>query len=99
MISDAEQPLSSDELAELRQYAGERIRLWRKRALYSTLALIVSCASVYPFLAGHALHQYCDSWGKFLVLLSMGLLVVFALCNSFWYNAWQALRDVEKGLR
>ena len=58
MITDAEQPLRADELAELRRYAGKRIRLWRKRALYSTLARLLSCASVYPFLAGHALHEH-----------------------------------------
>ena len=95
-MRDSEQPCSADELAELRQYAGNYIRLWRKRALYSTLAFVSSCASVYPFLAGHALHEHWESLGKYLVLLSMGLLLVFVLCNASWYNAWQALRDVEK---
>jgi hypothetical protein len=52
---------------------------------------------VYPFLEGHPLHQYWESFGKYLVLLSMAMLVVFVLCTGFFYSAWQALRDVEKG--
>jgi hypothetical protein len=98
MLNDAEQPPMADELVELRQCAGATIRLWRKRGLYATSAFLLSCASVYPFLEGHALHNHWNSIGS-LVLLSMGLLLVFVLCNAFWYNAWQALRDVEKGRR
>jgi|ERR1700733_1318455 hypothetical protein len=97
MMTNSEQLLSADELAELRQYAGKQIRLWRQRALFSTLVLLLSCASVYPFLAGHALQGHWGSFGKYLVLLSMGLLLVCVLCNAFWYNSWQALRDAEKG--
>jgi hypothetical protein len=51
---------------------------------------------VYPFLKGHPLHEYWESFGKYLVLLSMATLVVFVLCTGFFYSAWQALRDVEK---
>lgn len=97
MIPNPEGPPNNEELAELRQYAGKRIRLWRKRALYSTLALTLSCASVYPFLAGHALYEHWDSLARYLVLLSMGLLLVFVFSIATWYSAWQALRDVENG--
>jgi len=96
MITVAEQPLPADELFELRRYAGKQIRLWRKRALLSTFAFLLSCGSVYPFLAGHALHEHWDSLGKYLLMLSMGLLPVFVMCNGSWYNAWQALRDLER---
>jgi hypothetical protein len=99
MLNDAKQPPTADELVELRQYAEATIRFWRKRGLYATSAFLLSCASVYPFLAGHAFHSYWNSVGRYLVLLSMGLLLVFVLCSSFWYNAWQALRDVQKGKR
>jgi len=59
-------------------------RLWRKRTLYSGTALFLSSASVYPFLAGHSLHGHWDSIGKYLVLMSMGLLFVFLCCAVCW---------------
>jgi len=59
-------------------------RLWRKRTLYSGTALFLSSASVYPFLAGHSLHGHWDSIGKYLVLMSMGLLFVLLCCAVCW---------------
>jgi len=96
-IFDSESPLSEQEMLEVRQYARERIGLWRRRSVYSTVAFLLSCAGVYPFLEGHPLHKYWESFGKYLVLVSMAMLVVFVLCTGFFYSAWQALRDVEKG--
>src|SRR5271168_5190176 len=96
-IFDAsEDPLNDEEVGEVRQYANERIRLWKRRSVYSGLAFFLSCASVGPFLDGHSLHAYWQLFGKYLVLLSMGLLVVFVYCAAFWYNAWAALRDVTE---
>ena len=96
-IFDAESPLSDEEIVEVRQYARERIGLWRKRSLYSTVALLLSCGFVYPFLEGHPLHRYWESFGKYLIIVSMTLLVVFVYCTGLFWSAWQALRDVEKG--
>jgi len=93
---DSESPLSDQEMLEVRQCAKERIGLWRRRSIYSTVALLLSCASVDPFLKGHPLHEHWESFGKYLVLLSMAMLVVFVLCTGFFYSAWQALRDAEK---
>ena len=97
MIFDTPEPLNEEEMVEIRRQAGERIGLWRKRALYSTVALLLNCAFVYPFLEGHPLHKYWESFGKYLILVSMGLLVVFVFCTGLFWSAWQALRDVEKG--
>jgi hypothetical protein len=97
MIFDTEGPLSDEEMGEVRQYAKERIGLWRRRSLYSTVALLASFACVYPFLYGNLLHKYWDSFGKYLILVSMTLLVVFVYCTGLYWSAWQALRDVEKG--
>jgi hypothetical protein len=97
MIFDSESPLSEQEMLEVREYAKERIGLWRRRSIYSVVALATSCASVIPFSNGHSLHAHAEPFGRLLVLLSMGLLVVFVLCTGFFYSAWQALRDVEKG--
>jgi hypothetical protein len=95
-IFDAESPLSNEEMSDVRQYAVERIAVWRNRPLYSTAALVLTCAFIYPFLAGHPLHEYWESFGKYLIFVAMALLVVFVLCTGFWYSARQALRDVEK---
>jgi len=96
-IFDAESPLSDEEMSEVRQYAAGRIAVWRMRSLYSIVALLLSCASVIPFSKGDGLHAYAEPFGRLLVYLSMAMLVVFVLCTGFWYSAWQALRDVEKG--
>lgn len=98
-IFDSESPLSDQEMWEVRQYAKERIGLWRSRSICSAVVLLLCCASVFPFLKGHPLHKYWESFGKYLILLSMALLVVFVLCTGFFYSAWQALCDLEKGQR
>jgi hypothetical protein len=96
-IFDTESPLSDGEMEEVRQYAKGRIGLWRRRSLYATIALGLSCASVIPFSKGHSLHGHAEPFGRLLVLLSMALLVVFVYCTGLLWSAWQALRDVEKG--
>lgn len=84
----------SDEkkMGELRHY----VEMWR-RFLTSTFTLLLTCALVYPFLAEHSLHEYWESIGKNLVLLSMVLLLVWGWCATVFYNAWLALRTAEKG--
>ena len=96
MIFDTPEPLNDEEMVEVRKYAGRRIRLWRRRSLYSAVALLLSCASVVPFSKGYSLHAHSEPFGRLLVYLSMAMLVVFVLCTGFFYSAWQALRDVEK---
>jgi hypothetical protein len=92
----ADDPLSEGQSEEVRRYAKAVIGLWKKRSLYSGVGLFLSCASVAPFLYGHALHAHWNSIGKYLLLLSMGLLPVFVYCAAMWWNAWSALRDVTK---
>ncbi len=96
-IFDAESRLSDEEMLEVRQYAAEQIAAWRRRSLYSTAALALTCVVIYPFLAGHPLHSHWESFGKYLIFVAMALLILWALCAGFFYSARQALRDVEKG--
>jgi hypothetical protein len=96
-IFDTDSPLSDADMVEIREYAKERIGLWRKRALYSAVALFLSCALVIPFSKGHSLHAHAEPFGRLLVYLSMALFVVCIYCAGFFWSAWQALRDVEKG--
>ena len=91
-----EQPPSDEDLAEVREIGQKEIRVWRRRAAFSTIALAMSIALVYPFLKGRMLYQYWGSVGQYLVYAAMALLVVFVYCTGMFYSAWQALRDVEK---
>jgi hypothetical protein len=98
-VLDSDGPLSDQEMLEVQQYAKERISLWRRRSIRSIVAFLLSCLGTYPFLQGHPLHEYWGAFGKYLVLVSMAMLVVFVFCTGFFYSAWRALREVEKGQR
>jgi hypothetical protein len=91
-----EAPLSDEELAAARRDARETLRLWKKRAAYSTAAFFLSCASVAPFLYGYPLHAYWETFGKYLVLLSMVLLLPFGICTGIAISSWMHLRDLQK---
>jgi hypothetical protein len=88
---------SKAEIAGARQDAEEYLRTWKKRAFYATAAFFLSCASVSPFLYGHPLHAHWESFGKYLVLLSMALLVPFVVCVGIAANSWFFLRSLKKG--
>lgn len=97
MIYDTtETPLSDDELLAVRGNARARLRLWRRRALYSTGAFLLSCGAVFPFLEGHSLHAHWEAFGKYLLFLPMALLLVLLYCNGLWWSAWQAKRNLER---
>ncbi len=91
MFNRYENP-DGEKMGELRHYV-----VWRRRFLTSTFTLLLSCVLVYPFLAGHSLHEYWEPIGKNLILLSMVLLLVWGWCATVFYNAWLDLRTAEKG--
>jgi hypothetical protein len=97
-IYNMDQPSpSKEERAGAKQDAMEYLRLWNKRALCATAAFFLSCASVSPFLYGHPLHAYWESFGKYLVLLSMALLIPFVACVGVAINSLFFLRALKKG--
>jgi hypothetical protein len=98
MIFDTIQdPLSQEELKEVKANARERLALWRRRALSSGVCLFLACAAVVPFaLAGSSLSSERVLLAKLLTLLAMALLPVFLYCAALFWGAWQALRDIEK---
>lgn len=85
-----------EEIQEAIQNARDRLHLWKKRTVSSGLALFLGCATVYPFLYGHPFHRYWDALGKYAVLASMGLLVVFVYCRATLWAAWICPRDLRK---
>ena len=97
MIFDASEERDTKESVEAaKQQAQRLVRLWNRRALYAGAAFLLSCAAVYPFLAGHALHSYWEAFGKYLVLLSMFLLVPFVICVGIAINSWVYRRSLNK---
>jgi hypothetical protein len=91
-----EVPLSKEEVAAVIQEASGYLRVWKKRALYSAVAFLLSCASVAPFLDGEPFHAYWNSFGKYLVVLSMALLLPFVLCVVVATQVWFDLRTIRR---
>ena len=91
-----EEPLSREEAAAVTENAKDRLRLWRKRAFFSGVGLLLSCGLVAPFLYGNPLHAYWESFGKYLLLVSMGMLLVFVYCGAMFLSAWSLLREARK---
>jgi hypothetical protein len=97
MIYDLDSPKDSpEEIAEFKKEAREYLRRRAKQASYATLVFLASCGCVAPFLAGFPLHRFWESADKFFLLLSMGLLLVFASYLGLAMSAWFYAREVEK---
>jgi hypothetical protein len=79
-----------------RDTASPRLEQWKKRALYASIAFFLSCAAVSPFLYGQPLHSHWESFGKYLVLLSMALLLPFVYCVTMTFIEWNYLRNLGK---
>jgi hypothetical protein len=67
-----------------------------KWALIATGAFLASCVSVWPFLAGYPLHRYWESAGRLLMMLSMILLIPFAVSIGWAISAWVYSRDLKR---
>jgi hypothetical protein len=78
------------------QQAQRLVSLWDRRALYAGAAFVLSCAAVYPFLKGHVLHNHWESFGKYLVLVSMFLLIPFIICAGIAINSRIYRRNLGK---
>lgn len=46
---------------------------------------------------GHSLHIYWESFGKYLVLLSIVLLIPFVICMGVAINSWFFVKNLKKG--
>jgi len=72
--------------------AEDRLRLWRMRGLLSIGAFVSGCALLSLFLYGHPLHRYWDSFGKYLIFVCEGLLLILLYCVGLWWAAWHTKR-------
>jgi hypothetical protein len=91
---DNQPPLSSEEAAEVKQNARQRVAFWRKRFLYSCLALLLSIAAGLPFLAGYPLDGYFHPFGRVLLYLSLGMFIGSLYHGLLWWGAWKMLREL-----
>jgi hypothetical protein len=91
-----EESLSHVEAAHIQASAKYFLQKQKRRALIATGAFVASCALVAPFLAGNPLHRYWDAIGKYILLLSMGLLIPFVVCVGWAWSAWVYVRDLRK---
>ena len=85
--------------SDLRQRLADaetKLLLWKRRALVTTSAFVLSCISVVPFLYGFPLHKYWESLGKNLLLVSMCLLPIFAFCSGIAYSFWDSVRSYKR---
>jgi hypothetical protein len=98
ILDSDEEPLSQEEWAAFPQNAEKALRIWRKRALYSIAALVLSCASVSPFLPRHPFHD--QEWrqpGALLFFLSLAVFGVCLHCCLAWLLARSTVRTLNKG--
>jgi hypothetical protein len=99
ILKSGEPPLSAEDLAAVQQNAVLRLRLWKKRALWSLTAFALSCSAVVAFSAGHSLYDYWVPFGQVFLLLSMGLMLASLYTSLLWWGAWAAIRELRKNLR
>lgn len=92
---DDDSSYTPEELPELRRNAQQRLHLWAKRLIIS-VALFLSCSPVVPFSYGHSLHAYWDTFGTYLLFLSLALLFPFVMCVTLTFIAWIFLRNWQK---
>ena len=92
-----DEPLTESETQVAIAGARDFLSLWKKRFLIAATAFVMSCASVYPFLYGNSLHLYWESFERYLLILSMALLLPVVICGGIAWTAWTSLRDLQKG--
>jgi hypothetical protein len=97
LFDTVSEPDNKKDLARALENAKGRFRLWRRRSLYSTLAFVLSCAAVYPFVDGCTLSAQGESLKQVFLLLSLALLIVFLYCTLLLWGAWRSVRDLELG--
>jgi hypothetical protein len=91
--------LTDAEVLEVQRYAQTSLQLWMKRCMYVGALLLLSCASVLPFSKGHSLHAHAEPFGRFLVWLTVGLVMLLTYCAIMAFVSCISLRDTLKSAK
>lgn len=90
-----EEPLTPEDRKLIQAHANRVQARYKKWALISTGAFLVSCGLVWPFLAGNPLHRYWDTLGIFFLFLAEILLLPFAVFLAWALNTWTFSRKAK----
>lgn len=91
-----EEPPTEEEMAEERRSAARSLGRAGKRAVYSSAALLLICAALYPFSKGRALHAYWEPVGVLLTYVFPVLFIAWVICVGLWIISWLYSRDLSK---
>jgi len=92
MIFDSE---LSPEKAEAIVATRSQLKTRKKWAVVATIALLITGGATVPFVSGFPLHSYWESVGKYLVMVSMALIVVWGSLVRATVNSWALLGKLE----
>jgi hypothetical protein len=92
MIFDS---IDNPEKTEAIELARKQFLVGRKRAIVATVGLFLSCGSVVPFVSGQLLHSHWESIGKYLVFLSMALILIWSYFVRAAVNSYAQLSGME----
>jgi hypothetical protein len=76
--------------------AQRKLVVWRRIAGIMTVVFFADCAAVVPFLSGHPLHSDWEQVGKYLVMIAMALLVIWAFACGTAFNFWYYIRGTKR---
>lgn len=82
-------------VAEQLRSAKEQLQKGQRRALYATLAYLLSVASLLNPISGQALYER-RSWSMFLLAIYFLVQAVWAALMMVFGKAWINKRDMEK---
>jgi len=92
MIFDS---IDNPEKTEAIALAWKQFQDRRKRAIFATVGVVLSCGSVVPFISGQPLYSHWESIGKYLVLLSMALIIIWSYLVRGAVNSYARLSGME----
>jgi hypothetical protein len=95
---EEEQPAAED-LEAVKEHAQVRLRSCWNRFGWTVAGFVLSCALVFPFMAGEPLHNRWEPFAKYLVFLCMGMWLLIVLYGGLVWSAWKCLHDVSKDLK
>jgi hypothetical protein len=85
-----------EEKTEFEEHVRCRHKKVLRDAAWATAALAINIFCLIPFLYGHSLHRYWDVFGKYLLLLALGLFLWFVLKAGLVWSSWQSARETRK---